>query len=450
MGGEFEKLRLIPDRTPDEVIRYIYANADGGCFYRVGWLEADGDEVFLRVWFFRKYRRKKTETVKYMECIRKTSADKRTIWRNGYFGNGWSASFTPVFEQKDRKHYSYGYEYVDFDENDFNKWKEEKCDLFDCLIPILNLDELQKTRYKYCAYPQNCDLMRYLRKYAEDPSVEFFGKIGLYPFPTLLRKAKKDKQFCRFLRDNALDVDLYGPQAALVAYKQHIDVVEARRRCEAKARLERNIRDYIPEYKGTAINAAKLGEYLDGLKKRKGDQRSIYSTYNDYLKAIKGLRLDLNDTKNIYPRDFWRMHDFRVDEWEADKKKRDKDARAQLYADFRKKAETLKPFETDFEEYKIVIPSEISDLIEEGDRLHHCVGKMGYDLKVIKGTSIIAFMRSASDVKTPLYTIEYRIDLGKLAQCYGKNDSCVPDEIRQLAEMWAKDVKKRIKAEAKG
>ena len=230
----FYKMVMLPDRMPDEIVRYIYANAVNWQNNRVAWLETADGEVIIRIWYFRNYSVRGRQETRYTECVRKTTGDSRIIWKNGYWCGGMSESFHPVYQQKDLKRWCYGYEEYKFREENFNKWNESKVDIFDMCIPVLNLQILSETKYKYCAYPQNCDLMRYLRIYDNDHSVEFFGKCGLYPCPSLVKLAKKDKSFCRFLRENAPEISLYGPQAAIYAYKNRVKVVEARRICAEK------------------------------------------------------------------------------------------------------------------------------------------------------------------------------------------------------------------------
>lgn len=437
------KMRMLSDRVPDEVVRYIYANADNWHNQRVSWLEVVEGEVIQRIWYYRKYSVRGREETRYTECVRKITGDKHILWRNGYWIGGTGAVFQPVYLQKDVKRWLFGYVDVKFEEEKFNVWNECHVDLFDRCVLILNLSVLKETRYKYCAYPQNCDLMRYLSIYDQDHSVEFFGKCGLFPFPSLVEMAKKEKAFCRFLRDNAAEIDLYGPQATVFAYKNNVSVVEARRICEQKARMDRTIRDYIPEVKGTRIDRSKLYEYLAGY----GRLNFWFGVYNDYLRAIKGLGLDLKDTKNVYPKDLKRMHDLRVNEFAALEAKNDREKRKKLYADFAARSRELKRLEWTSDDYAVIIPDDVSDLIREGEVLHHCVGKMGYDLKVVEGISIIAFLRKAESKETSLCTVEYRIDLGRITQCYGSYDKLPALEIRNCAQAWAEYVKAELKGD---
>jgi NACalpha-BTF3-like transcription factor len=84
----------------------------------------------------------------------------------------------------------------------------------------------------------------------------------------------------------------------------------------------------------------------------------------------------------------------------------------------------------------------VADLINEGTKLQHCVGKMGYDKKVVDGVSLIAFVRKNGEIEKPFVTAEYRFDEKKLRQCYGIKDSKPSDEVLAFVNTWAENVRK--------
>ncbi|MBQ7340246.1 MAG: PcfJ domain-containing protein [Clostridia bacterium] len=57
-----------------------------------------------------------------------------------------------------------------------------------------------------------------------------------------------------------------------------------------------------------------------------------------------------------------------------------------------------------------IIAKSPSELINEGSILHHCVGNMGYDQKVVDEKSLIFFIRTKDQPDTPLVTVEYSMD----------------------------------------
>jgi hypothetical protein len=269
-----------------------------------------------------------------------------------------------------------------------------------------------------------------------------FGKMGIGLSPVLMAKVDKDPQFRSFLWKNHKEVALYGVQALMYAYKHNISVEEARRVCSVKNSIDREVAFMVPEVKGTKIDRGKLLDYVLDLKEGSG-------SYNDYLKAIKALKLDLKDTKNVFPRDFKAMHDLRIGEYSSLKAKLDKENRDKLYRDFAHRCEALMSLEYTSGDLSVKIPSSIDDLIAEGDALHHCVGRLGYDLKVVEGKSIIAFIRKNSDLSKPYVTAEYSIKEEKIRQCYADHNTQPPSEVITFVGIWADKVSRFMKGAKK-
>lgn len=66
-------------------------------------------------------------------------------------------------------------------------------------------------------------------------------------------------------------------------------------------------------------------------------------------------------------------------------------------------------------DYEVVIPEKAEDVIDEGQKLHHCVGS--YVNRVRRGETKICFMREIANPTLPLITLEIRD--GKLTQYRG-------------------------------
>ena len=75
----------------------------------------------------------------------------------------------------------------------------------------------------------------------------------------------------------------------------------------------------------------------------------------------------------------------------------------------------------------LIIAKKPSDLMREGELLHHCVGRMGYDQRFIREESLIFFIRTKEQPNVPFITMEYSPKQKRILQCYGYNDSD-PDE----------------------
>ena len=89
---------------------------------------------------------------------------------------------------------------------------------------------------------------------------------------------------------------------------------------------------------------------------------------------------------------------------------------------------------------------DISDLKREGEVLKHCVGRMGYDKKVIDGVSIIMFCRKNDNLDEPYVTVEYRLDRKALNQCYGYKDSKPDADVLDFVNEWAKQLTQTLQA----
>ena len=109
----------------------------------------------------------------------------------------------------------------------------------------------------------------------------------------------------------------------------------------------------------------------------------------------------------------------RVDEYNTAKALKDEQERKALYDKFAAVASKYLGLEYDKKSvYIAIIAQKPSDLIHEGELLHHCVGRMGYDQKFAREESLIFFIRTKEQPDVPFVTVEYSpITNGK--QVYG-------------------------------
>ena len=98
------------------------------------------------------------------------------------------------------------------------------------------------------------------------------------------------------------------------------------------------------------------------------------------------------------------------------------------------------------EKFVCIIPHSPQDLINEGDALHHCVGRMGYDEKFAKEQSLIFFIRVVSEPDKPLVTVEYSLSQKKVLQCYADHDSKPDNAIEKYVyTKWLPYANKKLK-----
>ena len=148
------------------------------------------------------------------------------------------------------------------------------------------------------------------------------------------------------------------------------------------------------------MTVKKMREYLDHVDEAQccpvGESAQLWA---DYVRMLRDLDCDLTDKHLIFPNSLKREHDKA-----ARKITQVKDEK--LNAVFRERAASNDKYAWENEEFKVLIPHDISELYEEGRKLSHCVGT--YGKVVAEGRSVVAFIRKATDVDTPLCTIEIR------------------------------------------
>lgn len=411
---------------PTEIIRYISKKAWSHTQY-VAWLQIIGDDVVVRTWAF---RRRKDKPLQWTEVERKSlECGDWSVRKNMYLTtmSGYKVVYCQA-ENKIRYSSYFGYE---SEPVIFNRWGTEKS--ANIYAPIINIKDLfECDKYKYCGYSGECwNLFKYLRMYNEDPATEYFGKMGITPSKMLMNKCKKDRNFINFLRENAKDVNLYGVTATIYAYENKKTIEWASDYLYHKRSCERDTSDF-KDIKIIKPDRIRICKYAC-------DNKIGIRTYRDYWNACVNLGFDMRDTKNLYPNDFQRMHDMRIDEWNAIKAKQTEKERKQFYRAFAKKAAGLQELTFEDDTYKVIIPKNVSDLKNEGNKLHHCVGKMGYDKKMLEGRCIIGFIRLKTEEENPYVTCEY--EKGIIKQCYADHDSKPKKEIIEFANKWAKYVK---------
>ena len=416
-----EDLKELDLAEPTEVRRYIESDYQPTPRTEYcGWLQKLNGEVIYRVW---AYKTTKSKGQQRREVIRSILGNDFLIYRDMYLSymGGYKIVFKPESSKSENW---YGYSYYSYSEEDFGRWYVDK--KIGVCVHIINEELLKDTKFKYSGY-NGGDILNWMRVYKQYPQVEYLGKLGYPPSKKLLKKAAKDKAFCKYLaRENNPGANI---NALCYAYDHNMSVYEAGRylmhRNEAGRLFKGNT--YL---KRSGINKVKACDYVEG-------KLINPSSYCDYIEACMGLGLDLKDTKNAFPDNFDRMYTLRVNQWDSQRNKK-------KHSDFKKAAVGYLKYEFEGEKYSVIIPKKIKDLINEENVLQHCVGKMGYDNKMIEGRSFIAFVRKNNHLKEPFVTVEVELPNLRVLQCYGKNDSNPGKEINNFVKNWNKTIKKVI------
>lgn len=130
--------------------------------------------------------------------------------------------------------------------------------------------------------------------------------------------------------------------------------------------------------------------------------RDTISVYNKFPEA---LRPAFNIAKVDSYSDVVRLHDGITNLYNAmrteimDANNREKEEKMRKLDEKRKKV-----FEAEDNEFLIRLPLKLSEIVEEGSKLSHCVG--GYTDRHATGSTTILFLRKKSEANKPFYTIE--------------------------------------------
>ena len=309
------------------------------------------------------------------------------------------------------------------------EWGTAEDKYFDVFSAPLNLEYLAKyPEYKYSAYDlyTGTDILRYLRLYEEYPQTEYLVKFGLSYYvqsKQLLKQIGKDKKFQKWLFNNhfALKGNYYYASTILKAYKENKPLAEVQAYEEKVKRInaDKSLKP-IRELFGKDI--CKYIDYVD-------KQGISHRLYLDYLNACNYLGLDMTESKNRIPHDFMHWHDVRIDEYHSAKALKDAEERKEFYDSFSKVAEKYSKLCNSNGAYVVVIAQSPADLVNEGKKLNHCVGKMNYDQKFIREETLIFFVRQKENPTEPFVTVEYSLKSKKILQCYAKGNTTPDAEV---------------------
>ena len=196
----------------------------------------------------------------------------------------------------------------------------------------------------------------------------------------------------------------------------------------------------------------------DGYKGKSA--RTILNQWSDYLSMCRGQKKDLSDELVYRPRQLKRRHDEIVEEIRKqraiEEMKRSKKAAAEAAKKMREKypgaeeilGEIKEKYEYSNDEYMMIVPQRLTEIITEGNALHHCAGSSErYFERIMQRETYICFLRKVAEPKIPYYTIEVEPG-GTIRQhrSYYDEEPGVR-EIRGFLREWQREIKKRLKAE---
>ncbi len=304
-------------------------------------------------------------------------------------------------------------------------------------------------RTGFIEYSKNCDCLdlRYFDTLSKVQALEMLAKVGMTMLVTDILYAedkdipgymKKDDGKNGIKRLNKPQMQgLIASNCNLTKFVSYMQVVKKDPDATfedfefvSSASHSRHILDIL-RVKIPNMTMKKIRDYLEHVDEAQccsiNESAQLWS---DYVRMLRDLDCDLTDKSLVYPNSLKREHDKA-----ARKMTQVKDEK--LNETFRERAEKNEKYVWENEEFKVIIPHDISELYEEGRKLSHCVGS--YGKTVAEGRSTIAFIRRQSAVDTPLCTIEIRHDA--IVQAKGMSNRPAENipKMKGFINAWAKN-----------
>jgi len=197
------------------------------------------------------------------------------------------------------------------------------------------------------------------------------------------------------------------------------------------------------------MSPEQIMHYIDRQKREsypKFSRWQVISQYEDYMDMCKRLHKDTTDEMVYKPRELKRRHDEAVKELEI----RQAELQAEKYSSKYPEAEqVLQEIQARYaytgDQFLIVVPSKVVDIVKEGNALHHCAGSTDrYFDRIAEHETYICFLRKAAAPEEPFYTIEVEPG-GTIRQHRGMFDE-EPElnNVKPFLKEWQKVIKKRM------
>lgn len=158
------------------------------------------------------------------------------------------------------------------------------------------------------------------------------------------------------------------------------------------------------------------------------------STYFDYINWARELEYDMKSEVVLFPKHFKEAHD------DAMLKIRTKSQEKDI-AKVNKLLPVLHKIFDYIDEsagYMIMAPKDGKDIINEGHKLHHCVG--GYLDKVAKGKTVILFVRKLKNPDKPFVTVEVSPETHCIGQVSAFANAEAPKDVKAFLEKYKKKI----------
>lgn len=182
-------------------------------------------------------------------------------------------------------------------------------------------------------------------------------------------------------------------------------------------------KDIVAYENAKEIKKRRLFKYLTK------QQRSL-TYYIDYLDTLELIGEEITTWQQQYPKDLTVAHDIAVETSNAMKYEAENES-------YHKIVNKLEKLEYEDDNFKLVVPKEIEEIVLEGQELEHCI--KSYIPRVLEKETVVLFVRLKDKESDPFYTVEYKN--GRVNQFYGYGNIGRNNERGKLSDSYRADVK---------
>lgn len=329
------------------------------------------------------------------------------------------------------------------------------------------LDSLNNTFLKYSAleYYKTDRICKYLALYPTHKPFEIMVKLGLYSYvDDVIYSNKENKRLIDWQATKAQDVFKMSKQdfnelrrlnftPSMLKIHKSLNRLDDFTLAQTADSLKRfyisDVETIINISKKYKVKPKKIINYIRRLHTAKTNQseKMIFITWRDYIMMAKKLNYDLSQEIVAFPKDLIDAHDQAVEIINLKKAEEDraknKELEKQQKSLYKKRQ---KQYAYQNEQFAIVVPKSVQDIVAEGQALKHCVG--GYAERHAKGKLTILFLRDKSKIDSPLYTIEMWDT--KLIQVQGyKNETPLTPKAQKFLNEWLEYVQNQKSGQKK-
>lgn len=286
--------------------------------------------------------------------------------------------------------------------------------------------------------------MFYFDNYDDEPRLELLYKVGLYRAAAEITEyygddARRMMRAVRSLKDLGIGSRAEAAECARMTVGQIVarkevktwSVGEEERAAALEFVVWLNARSGT-DFRYDFISRERMFRYFLTQQEDYREAKNFIADYTDYISECVLLGANVNDTAVKMPRSLKKAHDWATTE----RKVQEKQAYEELVAAVYESLHTLTEWSDGV--FQIIMPHSAREIVEEGVRQNHCVGR--YVERVATGESVILFLRRVEDPEKNFYTMEIKKDMRRchIVQVRGERNVPATEEVDAFCKKYTR------------